>query len=415
MALVDAPDHPVCEIRIKVHSVIKSQVYANSSKKLLSETKNALKAPRSVLKSEGGGGQSALPPPAKGFILVCSGHILLLNADRIALPGQVGPHLPQVALGSPEAWPHPHPAPPLLQAGSCRPPLGSPKPGGLASRGFGARWLGARRRAPQAPKRPRLLPELAGAAGREERQEPGYRTPRAMEVLPAGGGRMGRREPGAGPEEAVPGVPGAPCLRGARSAERPRGSRDSWGAEEDPESGESPDGRTSRTASLVSGLLTELYSCAEEEAVGAGRGPGGRQRRRDSLDSSTEASGSDVFLGGRGSAGDSRVLQELQERPSQRHQRQYLRQKDTNELKTILRELKYRIGIQSAKLLRQLKQKDRLLHKVQRNCDIVTACLQAVSQKRREGICVAEFGGTDIQHFPQRNNSLFLKTSYKSK
>nr|XP_024645979.1 TBC1 domain family member 30 isoform X4 [Macaca nemestrina] len=61
----------------------------------------------------------------------------------------------------------------------------------------------------------------------------------------------------------------------------------------------------------------------------------------------------------------------------------YLRQKDTNELKTILRELKYRIGIRSAKLLRHLKQKDRLLHKVQRNCDIVTACLQAVSQKRR--------------------------------
>lgn len=55
---------------------------------------------------------------------------------------------------------------------------------------------------------------------------------------------------------------------------------------------------------------------------------------------------------------------------------------DTNELETILRELKYRIGIQSAKLLRQLKQKDRLVHKVQRNCDIVTACLQAVSQKR---------------------------------
>ncbi|ELW61957.1 TBC1 domain family member 30 [Tupaia chinensis] len=62
---------------------------------------------------------------------------------------------------------------------------------------------------------------------------------------------------------------------------------------------------------------------------------------------------------------------------------QYLQQKDVNELKTVLRELKYRIGIQSAKLLRQLKQKDRLLHKVQKNCDIVTACLQAVSQKRR--------------------------------
>ncbi|XP_034858111.1 TBC1 domain family member 30 isoform X1 [Mirounga leonina] len=210
-----------------------------------------------------------------------------------------------------------------------------------------------------------------------------------MEGLLAGGLR--RPEPGAGPEdaaeEAVPGVPRAPCLRGAPPAERPRGSRDSWEAEGEPESGEPRDGRTSRTASLVSGLLTELYSCAEEEeAAGGGRGPGGRQRRRDSLDSSTEASGSDVFLGGRGSAGDSRVLQELQElqeRPSQRHQMQYLRRKDTNELKTILRELKYRIGIQSAKLLRQLKQKDRLLHKVQRNCDIVTACLQAVSQKRR--------------------------------
>nr|XP_023499714.1 TBC1 domain family member 30 isoform X3 [Equus caballus] len=155
--------------------------------------------------------------------------------------------------------------------------------------------------------------------------------------------------------------------------------------EEEPEPGPGRrGGRESRTASLVSGLLTELYSCADDEAAaGGGRGPGGR---RDSPDSSTEASGSDAFLGGRGGAGDSRLLQELQElqgRPSPRRQRQYLRQKDTNELKTILRELKYRIGVQSAKLLRQLKQKDRLLHKVQKNCDIVTACLQAVSQKRR--------------------------------
>ncbi|XP_032144279.1 TBC1 domain family member 30 isoform X2 [Sapajus apella] len=213
-----------------------------------------------------------------------------------------------------------------------------------------------------------------------------------MDVLPAGGGRPGpgterefrggearleRRE-----EEAAPAAPPASPPRGA--AGRPRGSRDSWDGDEDPEPGEALGGRTSRTASLVSGLLTELYSCAEEEeAAGGGRGPGGRRRRRDSLDSSTEASGSDVVLGGRGCAGDSRVLQELQERPSQRHQMLYLRQKDTNELKTILRELKYRIGIQSAKLLRHLKQKDRLLHKVQKNCDIVTACLQAVSQKRR--------------------------------
>lgn len=57
---------------------------------------------------------------------------------------------------------------------------------------------------------------------------------------------------------------------------------------------------------------------------------------------------------------------------------------DTNELKIILQELKHRVGEQSARLLRQLKQRDRLLHKVQRDCDVVTACLQAVSQKRSE-------------------------------
>ncbi|XP_045320810.1 TBC1 domain family member 30 isoform X2 [Leopardus geoffroyi] len=264
--------------------------------------------------------------------------------------------------------------------------LACPPRGGQAPRESGARWRGARPRAPPAAVRPRLLPELAGAAGREERRQPGFRAPRAMEVLPTGGGRTGRPEPEAGredaAEEAVAGAPRSVCLRGAPPAEQPRGSRDSWEAEEDPEPGEPRSGRTSRTASLVSGLLTELYSCTEEEeAAGGSRGPGGRPRRRDSLDSSTEASGSDVFLGGRG--GDSRVLQELQERPSQRHQMQYLWQKDTDELKTILQELKYRIGVQSAKLLRQLKRKDRLLHKVQRNCDIVTACLQAVSQKRR--------------------------------
>lgn len=87
-------------------------------------------------------------------------------------------------------------------------------------------------------------------------------------------------------------------------------------------------GRTSRTASLVSGLLTELYSCTEEEeiATGGDRASRGRPPRSDSLDSSTETSGSDVFLGGRG-AGDSRVLQELRERPSQRLQMLYLRRK----------------------------------------------------------------------------------------
>ncbi|XP_035872441.1 uncharacterized protein LOC118498457 [Phyllostomus discolor] len=172
-------------------------------------------------------------------------------------------------------------------------------------------------------ERPRLLPELAGAAGRALWQR-GRRARRALEVLPAVGGRVLRSEPEARPEdtpeEAAPEVPRAPSLRGV-----PPGSWDSWEGEEDREPGEPLGGRTSRTASLVSGLLTELYSCTEEEeGAGGGRGPAARG---DSLDSSTEASGSDVVLGGRGGAGGSNVLQELQERPSQRHQRQYLQQK----------------------------------------------------------------------------------------
>ncbi|XP_057613418.1 TBC1 domain family member 30-like [Chionomys nivalis] len=193
-------------------------------------------------------------------------------------------------------------------------------------------------------QRGRALPELAAGAA-----------VRAMEVLPAGGMQESLLQ--------------AEATAGHSAAE----------GDEEPQ----PYGRTSRTASLVSGLLIELYSCTEEDEVAAGgdRASRGHPPRSDSLDSSTETSGSDVFLGGRG-VGDSRVLQELRERPSLRLQMQYLRQKDSSELKTILRELKYRIGIQSAKLLRQLKQKDRLLHKVQKNCDIVTACLQAVSQKR---------------------------------
>lgn len=136
--------------------------------------------------------------------------------------------------------------------------------------------------------RGRALPELAGVAA-----------VRAMEVLPEGG----TRDP----------------LQAEEAAGHPAAEGD-----EEPQ----PCGRTSRTASLVSGLLTELYSCTEEEEVAAGgdRASRGRPPRSDSLDSSTETSGSDVFLGGR-SVGDSRVLQELRERPSLRLQMQYLRRK----------------------------------------------------------------------------------------
>lgn len=54
------------------------------------------------------------------------------------------------------------------------------------------------------------------------------------------------------------------------------------------------------------------------------------------------------------------------------------------ELQSVIQEVRYRTGLQSAKLIRQLRRRDRLHHKLQKNCDIVTACLQAVSQKRRK-------------------------------
>lgn len=56
------------------------------------------------------------------------------------------------------------------------------------------------------------------------------------------------------------------------------------------------------------------------------------------------------------------------------------------ELRSIIQEVKYRTGLQSAKLIRQLRRRDRLCHKLQKNYDIITACLQAVSQKRRKNI-----------------------------
>ncbi|CAL8242286.1 unnamed protein product [Merluccius merluccius] len=145
----------------------------------------------------------------------------------------------------------------------------------------------------------------------------------------------------------------------------------SHGTADDDDGGGSP---TGPRASIVDRLLVELYDAC-------GGGGGMRGRHADSLDSSTEASGSDAFPG-RSNTG-SNFLQELQERHTRRHQMNYLAQKAPEELSAIIQEVKYRTGLQSAKLLRQLKRRDRLYHKLQKNSDIITACLQAVSQKRR--------------------------------
>ncbi|XP_024913647.1 TBC1 domain family member 30 [Cynoglossus semilaevis] len=128
------------------------------------------------------------------------------------------------------------------------------------------------------------------------------------------------------------------------------------------------DGRTFCRTSIVDPLLVELYETCS-------------RRTLDSWDSSTEASGSDAFLGRSGSG--SGFLQELQLRNSRRLQVHFLRQKELEQLRSIVQEVKYRTNLQSLKLIRQLKRRDRLCHKLQKNYDVITACLQAVSPKRR--------------------------------
>nr|XP_046190955.1 TBC1 domain family member 30-like [Oncorhynchus gorbuscha] len=128
-------------------------------------------------------------------------------------------------------------------------------------------------------------------------------------------------------------------------------------------------GSPSPRSSIVDCLLVEIYDTYSSARLSV-----------DCPDSSTEASSSELFC--RSNTGSS-FLQELQEKHTRRHQVNYLSQKAPEELSCIIGEVRYRTGLQSAKLLRQLKRRDRLSHKLQKNYDIITACLQAVSQKRR--------------------------------
>lgn len=50
----------------------------------------------------------------------------------------------------------------------------------------------------------------------------------------------------------------------------------------------------------------------------------------------------------------------------------------------MVKELEHSTAQVSARLIRQLKRKDHRIAKLQRNCDIVTAIIQAASLKRRE-------------------------------
>lgn len=129
---------------------------------------------------------------------------------------------------------------------------------------------------------------------------------------------------------------------------------------------DSPD-RVSRS-SIVDDLLFEIYDRWNYTS------------RRYSYDSDTTyySSTSDAFF----CRSDS-VQSAFDEKHSTLYQRKYLQSKDISELRQIRSELKHRVSKNSARLIRQLKNRDRHLLKATRNCDIITAILQASSLKRR--------------------------------
>ena len=51
-------------------------------------------------------------------------------------------------------------------------------------------------------------------------------------------------------------------------------------------------------------------------------------------------------------------------------------------MKALINDMSVKVNQNSAKLIRQLKAKDKLTAKINRNCDILTAFLQARSEKR---------------------------------
>nr|XP_039269640.1 TBC1 domain family member 30-like [Styela clava] len=119
---------------------------------------------------------------------------------------------------------------------------------------------------------------------------------------------------------------------------------------------------------LVQGLLSEIYH---------------RYRADQQLDSSTETSClSDATHSG-GHQAYSETLEELKRQQTRKLQKLFLEAKSLSEVTAIRDELDERVTVISAKLVRQLRQRSRLREKHQRYCDMLTAILQAVSQKRR--------------------------------
>ncbi|KAK7101893.1 hypothetical protein V1264_020204 [Littorina saxatilis] len=123
-----------------------------------------------------------------------------------------------------------------------------------------------------------------------------------------------------------------------------------------------------RQHSIVDGLLFEIYD----------RWHGSRADSFDS-DTFTECSStSEVFH----TRWDS-YYETADQRIDKQYTRSFLESQSTEQLKRMVSDMQRSVGQTSGRLVRQLKRRDRRLAKQSRNCDVVTAVLQAASLKRQ--------------------------------
>ncbi|XP_002128618.2 TBC1 domain family member 30-like [Ciona intestinalis] len=122
---------------------------------------------------------------------------------------------------------------------------------------------------------------------------------------------------------------------------------------------------TTGNAVMVQSLLSEIYN---------------RYQFQKQFDSSTETS---CLSDGIFSQSQTFTEADKHQQTDRKLQKSFLESAEAETLLGIKSELDERISVMSAKLVRQLKQRNRLKDKHKKFCDTITAVLQATSQKRR--------------------------------
>ncbi|XP_060593991.1 TBC1 domain family member 30-like [Ruditapes philippinarum] len=127
--------------------------------------------------------------------------------------------------------------------------------------------------------------------------------------------------------------------------------------------------RLDSQSSIVDGLLSEIYDRWHDH-------------RHDSFDSDTftECSSTSEFMHWRRHS----VHLKIAGRSLGHLHRGILQDYGLKDLRSLLTDISRHVSQMSARLVRQLKRRERRMSKLQNNCDIVTAIIQASSPKRRK-------------------------------